>query len=181
MKCIDYIEKWSFMAIFLFNLYIFVWIQHGYLSIIVFVLDPSRSVTKRLCIGIGRMLVKISFKLLSLKLKSEHLPFNSFIVHWPQHKSLQTVWIVMRKKSWYCLLLHALLYCLLSSALDKSILIDGRVGYCYLGVNLCSESVTQVICYFSVLRHVAKASRQDMWHVAVKQEKVMSGYETVCV
>ena len=27
-KWIDYIEKWPFMVIFLYNLYIFVWKQH---------------------------------------------------------------------------------------------------------------------------------------------------------
>ena len=47
-KCIDYIEKWPFMVIFLYNLYIFVWIQHEYLVKTVFALDPSRSVIKRL-------------------------------------------------------------------------------------------------------------------------------------
>ena len=36
------------MVIFLYNLYIFVWIQHGCLANIVFVLDPSNSVIKRL-------------------------------------------------------------------------------------------------------------------------------------
>ena len=29
-KCKDYIEKWPFMVIFLYNLYIFIWIQRGY-------------------------------------------------------------------------------------------------------------------------------------------------------
>ena len=47
-KCIDYIEKWPFMVIFLYNLYIFVWIQHGYLSNTFFALDPGSSVIKRL-------------------------------------------------------------------------------------------------------------------------------------
>ena len=43
-KCIDYIEKWPFKAIFLYYLYIFVWIQHGYLADTVFALDPSNRV-----------------------------------------------------------------------------------------------------------------------------------------
>ena len=45
-KCIDYIEKWPFLVIFLYNLYIFVWLQHGCLADIVLVLDPSSSVIK---------------------------------------------------------------------------------------------------------------------------------------
>ena len=38
-------NKWSF---FLYNLHIFVWIQHGYLANTVFALDLSNSVIKRL-------------------------------------------------------------------------------------------------------------------------------------
>ena len=36
------------MVIFLYNLYIFVWIQHGCLANMVFAFDPSNSVKKRL-------------------------------------------------------------------------------------------------------------------------------------
>ena len=76
-KCLDYLEKLPFMVIFLYNLYIFVliqhetkmcrlyrkitiyghfsiynlyifvWIQHECLASTVFALDPSNSVTRR--------------------------------------------------------------------------------------------------------------------------------------
>ena len=45
-KCIAYIEKWPFMVIFLYNLYIFVWIQQGCLAIMGFALNPGNSVIK---------------------------------------------------------------------------------------------------------------------------------------
>ena len=41
-KCIDNIEKWPFMVIFLYNLYFFFWIQYGCLANMVFTLDPSK-------------------------------------------------------------------------------------------------------------------------------------------
>ena len=37
------------MVIFLYNLYIFVWIQHSCLNKMVFTLDPSNSFIQRLC------------------------------------------------------------------------------------------------------------------------------------
>ena len=49
-KCIAYIAKRPFMVIFLYNLYIFVWIQHGFLDNTVLTLDSSNSVIKRWCI-----------------------------------------------------------------------------------------------------------------------------------
>ena len=36
------------MVIFLYNLYIFIWIQQGYLANTIFALDPSNSVIKSL-------------------------------------------------------------------------------------------------------------------------------------
>ena len=45
-KCIDYIEKWPYMVIFLYNLYIFVWIQHSCLDNLVIALDLSISVIR---------------------------------------------------------------------------------------------------------------------------------------
>ena len=39
------------MVIFLYNLYIFVWIQHGHLANPVSVLDPAKSVNKEDVIG----------------------------------------------------------------------------------------------------------------------------------
>ena len=36
------------MVIFLYNLYIFIWIQHDYLDSKIFALDPSNSVIKKL-------------------------------------------------------------------------------------------------------------------------------------
>ena len=47
-KCIDYIEKYPFMVIFQYNLYIFVWILHGCLTNTVYAMDPNNSVIKRL-------------------------------------------------------------------------------------------------------------------------------------
>ena len=41
-------RKMPFMVIFLYNLYMFVWIQHACLANTVFALDPSNSVVKRL-------------------------------------------------------------------------------------------------------------------------------------
>ena len=43
-QCIDYIEEWPFMVIFLYSLYIFVWIQHCYLFNTVVALVPSNLV-----------------------------------------------------------------------------------------------------------------------------------------
>ena len=37
------------MIIFLYNLCIFIWIQDAYIANLIFVLDPSNSVIKRLC------------------------------------------------------------------------------------------------------------------------------------
>ena len=47
LKCIDYIEKWPFMVIFLYNLYIFVWIQYSCLANMDFAWYLSDSVIKR--------------------------------------------------------------------------------------------------------------------------------------
>ena len=47
-ECIDYIEKLPFMVNFLYNLYIFVWIQHSRLAKTVFTLDTSNIVIKGL-------------------------------------------------------------------------------------------------------------------------------------
>ena len=50
-KCIDYIEKWPFMVIFLYNPYIFFWLQNGCLQhgsqqeVVVYLLLYSKSVT----------------------------------------------------------------------------------------------------------------------------------------
>ena len=41
------------MVIFLYNLYFFVWIQHGSLTNIVYALDPNSSVLKRWCISLA--------------------------------------------------------------------------------------------------------------------------------
>ena len=49
-KCIDYIEKWPFMVIFQYNLYIFVWIWHSCLTNMVYVIDPNNSVYKEVVV-----------------------------------------------------------------------------------------------------------------------------------
>ena len=41
------------MVIFLYNLYFFVWTQHGFLTNIVYALDPNSSVIKRWCISLA--------------------------------------------------------------------------------------------------------------------------------
>ena len=43
-KCIEYVENFPFMAIFLHNLYIFVWIKQDCFANMVFALDLSNSV-----------------------------------------------------------------------------------------------------------------------------------------
>ena len=47
-KCLYHMEKWQFMAIFLYNLYIFVYINHGCLTIILLTLDSCNGVIKRI-------------------------------------------------------------------------------------------------------------------------------------